>query len=198
MIRGRRRLLLLAALGASACDEGRVDFERMLTQNKLEPYEPSPHFSDGVGMRQPPEGTVHRGAITGNEPLRDGTQDGVYVTEFPLPIDRDTLARGENRFLVFCAPCHGVLGDGRSQVAENMQLRPPPSLHEQRLRDYPVGRIYSVIRQGYGLMPSYAADLSVEDRWAVVAYVQALQLSQNLRLAELPPDLAEGARPWLK
>ncbi len=95
---------------------------------------------------------------------------------------------------MYCAACHGLAGDGDSPVARNMALRKPPSLHEPRIRALPAGRLYAVVRDGYGLMPSYAEELSVGERWAVVAYVRALQLSQGARLAELPPELRSEAR----
>jgi mono/diheme cytochrome c family protein len=140
-------------------------------------------------MRHPPEGTVpYRSAVdpvlgTGLGP------DGRPVAESPVAVDAKLLARGRARFDVFCAACHGVLGDGESQVALNMSLRKPPSLHQ--FRDVPDGHFFRVMTSGFGLMPSYAAELSVEDRWAVVAYVRALQLSQHATLDRLPPDARE-------
>jgi mono/diheme cytochrome c family protein len=102
-------------------------------------------------------------------------------------VDAAALARGRARFDVTCAVCHGLLGDGESQVALSMSLRRPPSLHAYR--DVPDGHLYRVITEGFGLMPSYGAELSVEDRWAVVAYVRALQLSQYAGLEQVPPDV---------
>lgn len=190
-------LLALAALGlaSAGCD---VDFERMLDQAKAEPYEASPFFEDGQSMRRPPSGTVPTTRVTGPRELVTGrTAAGEYVTTLPVTLDEALLDRGEDRFRIFCRTCHGPLGDGRSAVAENMKLRRPPSLHEQRLQSYPPGRLFRVVSEGYGLMPSYAESLSLEDRWAVVAFVRALQLSQNVPLAELPAPLREEALPWL-
>jgi mono/diheme cytochrome c family protein len=112
--------------------------------------------------------------------------DGKPLAASPVPVTAALLARGRARFDTFCAACHGVLGDGESQVALNMSMRRPPSLHQYR--DVADGYIFRVISSGFGLMPSYAAALPVEDRWAVVAYVRALQLSQHATLDQLPPE----------
>jgi mono/diheme cytochrome c family protein len=195
----RRRLsapaLASLALALTACG---VDFERMLDQHKAQPYEASAFFDDGQSMRQPPSGTVPVSRVTGPRELIAGRDAaGNYVDTIPVTVDAALLDRGEDRFRIFCRTCHGPLGDGHSAVAENMKLRRPPSLHEQRLRDFPPGRLFRVVSEGYGLMPSYAESLSLTDRWAVVAFVRALQLSQNVPLAELPAPLREEAQPWL-
>jgi mono/diheme cytochrome c family protein len=188
-------LAVLLLAGPLACQ---VDLERMLDQHKAEPYEESAFFEDGQSMRQPPAGSVPVGRVLGPPELVSGkTARGDYVTRIPMPLDAALLARGEDRFRIFCRTCHGPLGDGQSQVAENMKLRRPPSLHEPRLRDLPAGQLYRVVSEGYGLMPSYRESLSLRDRWAVVAFVRALQLSQNVPLAELPQPLREEAAPWL-
>jgi mono/diheme cytochrome c family protein len=188
-------LSLGLSLGALACE---IDLERMLDQHKAEPYEASIFFEDGQSMRRPPAGTVPRTRLTGPpELVRGRTEAGEYVSAIPLPLDAALLARGEDRFRIFCRTCHGPLGDGQSQVAENMKLRRPPSLHEPRLRDAPSGHLFRVVTEGYGLMPSYDAALSLRDRWAIVAFVRALQLSQNVPLAELPEPLRTEAAPWL-
>jgi mono/diheme cytochrome c family protein len=173
---------LILALGSVACHDGRVDLERMIDQRKLEAFEATSSFDDGKAMRSPPPGTVSRDR---RDPVRPA-------------VTTELLTRGQRRFDIYCAACHGVLGDGQSQVAENMLLRPPPSLHETRLRALSTERLYGVVRDGYGLMPAYGPALSEEDRWAVVAYVGALQLSQNVELSSLPSNLKQEAAPWLK
>ena len=193
---GRVRLLsVIALLWLCGCE---WDLERMLDQKRYDPYEPSEHFDDGMVMRRPPVGTVPRSRVIAPPALTRGVQDGEPVVQIPVEVTPALLERGRNRYDIFCSPCHGVLGYSNTRVAANMTLRPPPSLHEPRIRDYPPGRIYRVIGEGYGLMRSYAAELPIIDRWAVVAYVQALQLSQNARLDELPAELQKEAITWLK
>lgn len=191
-----RRVLpaVLAVLALTACPR----LDPMNRQQKVEAYQAADAGAApaGLAMRHPPAGTVpFRSAI---EPaLATGLgPDGRPVAAAPLPVTAAALARGRARFDVYCAVCHGLLGDGESQVALNMSLRKPPSLHAYR--DVPDGHIFRVITHGFGLMPPYAPELSVEDRWAVVAYVRALQLSQHARLDQLPADartrLEEEAR----
>ncbi len=175
-----RRFAFVLALMLAGCRTHAVfrkidpSFNRMQVQPRGDAYEASAFFPDGLTMRQPPRGTVPFLP----EPPRDR----------PPALDRDLLERGKNRFEIFCAPCHGVLGDGNTVVAEHMG-RPPPSLHEQRIVRLGDDALYEIIRGGYGYMPPYAAKLPVEDRWAVVNYVHALQLSQNAPIAALPPAL---------
>lgn len=153
-------------------------YERMIEQAHYRPYEATPLFADGKVMRRPPVGTV---AL---EDRRPASQP---------PLTRALLGRGHILFDRLCATCHGPLGDGQSEVAENMILIPPPSLHLPRLRAAPDAHIGRVIHDGYGLMPSYRRHLRGADRWAVVAYVRALQRSQDAALDELPPDLRARA-----
>lgn len=181
----KTRLAALALLVLAACPR----LDPMQRQQKVKAYQQSDYHPDGVAMRAPPEGTVpYRSALdpavaTGLGP------DGKPLAESPVAASPALLARGRSRFEIHCAVCHGVLGDGESQVALNMSLRKPPSLHAYR--GVPDGHIFRVVSIGFGLMPSYAAALSPEDRWAVVAYVRALQLSQYAGLDQLPPDARE-------
>jgi mono/diheme cytochrome c family protein len=170
----------------------------MLDQKRYDPYEPSEHFDDGMAMRTPPFGTVPRSRLMASVPVSQGADDGELVERIPVELSPALVERGRDRYEIFCAPCHGLLGDSDTRVAATMTLRPPPSLHEPRLRDYPPGRIYQVITGGYGLMRSYAAELPIADRWAVVAYVQTLQLSQYAVLERLPADLRKEAISWLR
>jgi mono/diheme cytochrome c family protein len=192
----RLRLWLWASVASLAACQ--TDLERMLDQKKTEPFEASPVFADGKAMRAPPAGTVASHTLLGPPELLTGLEQGRYVERIPLEVDAARLERGEQRYQVFCRACHGALADGQSPVAVAMQLRRPPSLYEARIVALPAGAIYRAISEGFGLMPSYAAQLAVEDRWAVVAYVQVLQLSQNARLAELPEELQQEAEPWLR
>ncbi len=158
------------------------DLERMIEQPRYEPYAASSFFEDGSAMRTPPAGTVPRasGASRSTAPARP-------------PLERALLERGRERFDIYCAPCHGLDGTARTHVAVMMRLRPPPSLHEPRIRARDVAQLQRLIRTGYGLMPSYDALLTGTDEWAIAFYVQALWLSQRAPLDRLPPDLRERA-----
>jgi mono/diheme cytochrome c family protein len=162
---------------------------RMLEQEKRIAYEEDPLLRNGMVMQQPPDGTLPVDAIVGQPLLATGVADDKWAERIPLLVDRPLLEQGRGRFDLFCAACHGALGDGSSRVADNMALRKPPSLHEERIRAYPPGRVFRTIREGYGLMPSYAVQLSVRDAWAVVAYLHALQLARSARVSRLPPDV---------
>src|SRR5262249_46724587 len=158
------------------------------------PYEQTDAFADGRSLRMPPDGTV---PYTGREARRSEPELRAKNGGFPAPLTLTDLERGERRFETFYAPYHGLLGDNDSVVARYMP-RPPPALHEARPRALAPAEIEAVIRDGYGLMPSYAAALDPDDRWAIVAYVRALQRSQRAELASLPSWLrtqAEGALP---
>ncbi|MFZ5468901.1 MAG: c-type cytochrome [Myxococcota bacterium] len=180
-----RALLWGVLLSFSSCaDCGNQALQRMLSQPKINAYQPSAFYADQGAMRIPPAGTVAREAFLAPGPVMTGQVDGgEAVTTIPLMVTPELLALGRLRFDVICATCHGVLGDGESLVGKNMALRPPPSLLS--LRERPDGHFFRVISSGYGLMPRFDR-LSVEERWAVVAYVRALQLSQAAPLAMAP------------
>jgi mono/diheme cytochrome c family protein len=186
-------LLGLAFLG---CEQ--IDFERMIEQPSFRPYEASTSFPDGMAMRRPPPGTIPRSRTLAPLELVTGQGEDGPVGYVPVLVDRSLLERGQDRFRIFCASCHGVMGDGSSQVAENMTLRRPPSLHDEDVRAYPPGRLFGVVSSGYGLMPGYEDKLSIQDRWAVVAFVGALQLSQRAELVTLPDAIREEASTWLR
>ncbi len=177
------RWAALALLALAACPR----LDPMQRQQKYKAYQSSPYWDDGLAMRDPPAGTVPYGPLPPLDVASGLGPDGKPVALVPLPVDAKLLERGRARFGIVCATCHGVLGDGQSQVALNMSLRRPPSLHAYRdVRD---GHLFRVVSLGFGLMPSYAAELSVEDRWAIVAYVRALQLSQHATIEDVPPDV---------
>lgn len=204
--------LVLAGLALGSCQREEPelprrswDWERMIEQRRYDAYEATDLFPDGTVMRPPPEGTVPRERVLAPPEVRYGlagpppadtaalptgaSREPPPVERVPIPLTRELLEAGRHRFEIFCGACHGRNGDGTSPVAEAMELRPPPSLLSERVREMPDGAIYRVIREGYGLMPSYASDLSVEGRWAVVAYLRALQWSQGVRVDELPPAM---------
>jgi mono/diheme cytochrome c family protein len=187
--------LFLAAIVAG-CNESPfpdVDLERMIHQRKYKSYEGSNFFKDGRAMRSPPAGTFAHDGATGDPALREGIVNGAYVDRIPLELGGELLQRGRARYDVFCAPCHGIAGDGQSMVASSMQLRRPPSLVDESVRAFPVGRIFQVVTHGYGLMRSYSDDLPIEERWAVVAYLRALELRAGVPLDRLPLALRTRA-----
>ncbi len=165
--------------------------ERMLSQEKVLPYQANPLLPGGMAMQRPPDGTLPVSALVGEPLLGTGAEGGHWADRIPMPIDRATLAEGREQFDVFCATCHGVLGDGASAVSEKMTLRKPPSLVGAEVRAMPPGRIFRTIREGYGLMPSYAVQLAVRDAWGVVAYVRALQIARGVSVSRLPPPFRE-------
>lgn len=182
-MRAALRLLVPALLVTTACPR----LDPMNTgENKRRAYQGSDAFRDGMTMRHPPEGTVPYGSALQPAVATGIGPDGKAIAESPLAVTAASLGVGRAKFDVLCAVCHGVLGDGESQVALNMSLRKPPSLHAYR--DVGDGYIFRVISNGFGLMPSYANELTVEERWAVVGYVRALQLSQHATLDQLPPE----------
>ena len=193
MIRPAAVLLAVASVAVLA---GCPAWDPMQRQAKYKAYQSSEFHPDGLAMRAPPAGTVPFGSV-GDPALQRGIgPDGRPLPLAPLPLTPQLLATGRKKYDIHCAVCHGLVGDGQSQVALNMALRKPPSLH--LYRDVPDGYLFQVVSQGFGLMPSYAADLTPEERWGVVGYVRALQLSQRAGLEQVPADerarLEGGAR----
>jgi mono/diheme cytochrome c family protein len=172
----------------------------MYVQPKLGPDDASPLFPDGKGSRSPPAGSVAvaAGDLAFTSGGRHGraelaARDAALAASAAPAADLALLQRGQSRYDIFCSPCHSVLGDGDGRVAQR-GFPHPPTFHQTRLRDAPDRHFFDVISRGYGEMPSYADRLTPPDRWAVVAYVRALQLSQYARLDTLPADLQAGLR----
>jgi hypothetical protein len=157
----------------------------MALQPKDRPLAPSGFFADGRSARPLVENTVARGSL-----LDDALLVPKDSNAFPLPINLELLERGENRYKVFCSPCHGLQGDGNGMVAMR-GMKHPPSYHQDRLRQAPNGYIYDVITNGFGAMLGYSAQVAPRDRWAIIAYLRALQLSRNAKISDLPPDVRE-------
>lgn len=179
---------LLLGLAAAGCRVDEIwypldlDFNRMLEIPRLDPYEPG-------AMHVPPVGTIPFEPEPLPEPVLEGLNArGEPLERIPIPLTRAVLESGREGFDTFCAACHGTLGYGRTPVAERMALRPPPSLHEPRIRGLPPGDIYRIVTDGYGLMPGYAVPLEPLERWAVVAYLRALQRSQYVPVAALTDE----------
>ena len=156
-------------------------FNWMAEQKKLKAQQPSNIFSNGIGMRAPVEGTVARGFLP--YPYKGNPDDaGKYLIN-PLLATKDVLEQGKAKYLTFCSPCHGnfARGDNRLQG----QFPNPPTLHSDKVRNWPDGNIYHVITEGQNAMPSYARQLSPEDRWKIILYVRALQRAQNAKESDL-------------
>jgi mono/diheme cytochrome c family protein len=154
---------------------------------RYEPLEASTFFRDGRASRTLVANTVARGTLREDEHLYAGKIDGDLTDLFPMPVTADLMARGRERFNVFCAPCHGRTGQGNGMVVQR-GFRAPPSYHEERLRNAPVGYYFDVMTHGFGAMPDYAAQVPVADRWAIAAYIRALQLSQRATADDVPPE----------
>lgn len=167
----------------------------MWIQPKAKPLQSSSFFADGQASRLPVANTVARGHLNEDNLLHTGLSGGQYSEAFPFPIGDAEMKRGQNRFEIYCTPCHGRIGDGKGMIAQRgLALRTPPaSYHTERVRKMPAGYFFDVITNGHGAMYSYAQRIGVEDRWKIVAYIRALQLSQNAR----PEDLTEEERAKL-
>ncbi len=184
---GQRGRAVLAAL-ALLCGCRPELIDPMKRQERFNAYQANPLFDDGRELRPPVWGTVPRERRLGSAAFSTGRlPGGGYATAIPVLLDRAALVKGRRHFEVTCATCHGVLGDGESIPASKMSLRAAPSLYAYR--DRAPGFFYQVITEGWGLMPSYSATLGPEARWQIVAYLQALMLSQSARLEQAPPDV---------
>jgi len=179
----RHRLALLLPVALLA---GCPGLDPMQRQAKYKAYQSSEFHPDGLAMRTPPAGTVPYGSIADPALQRGVGPDGKPLPQVPVTLTPQLLATGRKKYDIHCAVCHGLVGDGQSQVALNMSLRKPPNLH--LYRDVPDGYLFQVISQGFGLMPNYAAELTPEERWGVVGYVRALQLSQHASAAQVPAE----------
>lgn len=181
---GRNAALSLVLLTGAGCRQDMHD------QPKYTAYKPSNFFADGRSARPVVEGTVAQGHLNEDELLHAGKVGGQPATLFPFAVDEALMRRGRERYDIFCSPCHGLAGEGDGMVVQRGYRR-PPSFHVDRLREAPPGHLYDVITSGFGAMPDYAAQIPVRDRWAIVAYMRALQLSQNAYGPELSPE-AQG------
>jgi len=160
----------------------------MHNQPKFKPLRASEFFPDGRSARPLVLGTVDRGQINEDPAYVTGLQNSQPVLTLPFPVTRQVLERGRERFNIHCMPCHGELGDGNGLVAQRGYLH-PPSFHDARLRQAPVGHFFDVITNGLGGMPDYAQQIGVDDRWKIIAYIRALQLSQHATPADVPADI---------
>ena len=185
---GRALLLGLALVGAAACRQDMHD------QPKYEPLEASALFPNGQSARPLVEGTVARGQLNADELFTTGKSGGALSPEFPHAVTREMVDRGHERYDVFCAPCHDRAGTGRGMIVRR-GYRQPPSLHDQRLKDAPVGPFFDVMTNGFGAMPDYRAQVPPADRWAIAAYIRALQAMGGGTPAPQPQPPAPGSAP---
>ena len=200
-----KRFLALALAAASttvlaACRQDMHDAPR------YEVYEASSSFADGRASRNTPVGTVARGQLRDDEWLYTGKVDGLPAPAFPFAIGAAEMARGQERFTIYCTPCHGQLGDGKGMVVQR-GLRQAATYHQERLQRAQPGYFFDVITNGFGAMQGYAEQIPPRDRWMIAAYVRALQLSQNASVDDVPaadrgrldqPAEAQGASPAKK
>jgi mono/diheme cytochrome c family protein len=165
----------------SACRQDMHDAPR------YEPLEASAFFTDGRAARMPVANTVARGTLREDTHLYQGKIDGQLADTFPMPVTDELMARGRERFNVFCSPCHGRTGQGNGMVVQR-GFRAPPSFHEERLRMAPVGYFFDVQTNGFGAMSDYAAQVPVADRWAIAAFIRALQFSERATVDDVPAE----------
>lgn len=184
----------------------------MQDQPKMKPYRSTTFFGDGLSARQPVEGTVPRGYLRTDTEYFTGKKKGSTATgatpapatasaansfpddveTFPFPITQETIERGRERYDIFCTVCHGKTGNGDGMIVRR-GFRRAASFHDDRLRTAPVGHFFDAITNGWGAMPSYAPQIPVQDRWAIIAYIRALQVSQNVKQAT--PGASPAASP---
>ena len=176
-------MLGVSVLALAGC--GGTLRQDMANQPRQNPLSPATFFPDDRSARPLIDNTVVRGALA---------EDDLFVPKesnaFPLPLTRELLERGKDRYAIFCTPCHGLQGDGMGMVTLR-GMKHPPSYHQDRLRNVPNGYLFDVITNGFGAMNGYAAQIAPRDRWAVVAYLRALQVSRNAHVADLPASLRE-------
>jgi Cytochrome C oxidase, cbb3-type, subunit III len=161
--------------------------QEMAEQPRCGPLQSSEFFDSGRCARPLVEGTVARGYLHLDEHLYAGKVAGGVADTLPFPLTWQVLERGQERFNIYCTPCHDYLGSGQGMIVRR-GFTPPPSFHIERLRQAPVGYFFDVMTNGYGAMPEYRKQVSDPDRWAIAAYIRALQLSQHATLADVPEE----------
>jgi mono/diheme cytochrome c family protein len=172
---------VIAGLALAGCRQDMHDAPR------YNPLRPSVFFANGSSARPLLANTVARGQLREDRHLYEGIVDGKPAETFPFPITDEVMRRGQERYTVFCTPCHGRTGEGNGMIVER-GFRKPPSYHEDRLRNAPVGYFFDVMTHGFGAMQDYASQLPVADRWAIAAYIRALQFSQRAVVDDVPAD----------
>jgi mono/diheme cytochrome c family protein len=166
----------------------------MHDQPKYRPLRGSEFFRDGSSARTPIEGTIARGSLQEDEAFFTGKTGGAPVAELPFAVDEQVLSRGQQRYDIFCTPCHDAAGTGKGMVVQR-GYRPPPSLHDARLRGAAPGHFFDVMTNGFGAMPDYRAQIAPRDRWAIVAYIRALQLANRATTSDVPGGDPSKVKP---
>jgi mono/diheme cytochrome c family protein len=177
------RALLIAALAttATACRQDMHDTPR------YKPLQATTFFTNGAASRPLVANTVARGQLREDRHLYEGVVNGAPAETFPMPITQEVLERGQQRYNIFCSPCHGRTGEGNGMIVQR-GFRKPPSYHEDRLRNAPVGYFFDVMTRGFGAMQDYSAQVPVADRWAIAAYIRVLQASESATVEDVPAD----------
>jgi hypothetical protein len=190
LLYGMGLLMFLNCVRGVPSDKPPIQIIRdMNDQPRYDPQSESRFFADSASMRQPVPGTVSRGNLKEDSAYYFGRDSqGNYIQVSPAHITLVLLKRGQERFNIYCSPCHSRLGDGKGIVVQRGYL-PPPSFHADRIRQFPDGEFFDVISNGVRNMPSYGAQIKVADRWAIVSYIRALQLSQNALLKDIPAEM---------
>jgi mono/diheme cytochrome c family protein len=171
--------VLASAVLVAGCRQDMHDTPR------YESFEANANMADGRASRELPAGTVARGQLRDDEHFYTGKVNGEFVAEFPFQVSATDMARGQDRYTVYCTPCHGQLGDGKGMVVQR-GLRQAATYHQDRLRTVAPGYLYDVISNGFGAMQGYAEQVPPRDRWLIAAYIRALQLSQNAKVDDVP------------
>jgi mono/diheme cytochrome c family protein len=174
-----RTVVLTLLLACGGCEDSMRD------QARIKPHEESKFFEDRHSARTPPPGTIARGQLRENTEYFSARNAAGFLPHVPVNITRDLILRGQERFNIYCSVCHGADGYGKGMIVER-GFTPPESYHTERLRSMPDGYFYDIITQGKGAMYSYASRVTPDDRWAIVAYIRALQLSQHASLKDVP------------
>jgi mono/diheme cytochrome c family protein len=192
---------LIARSRATTSDRPRIHpILDMAKQPKLKTQTANPLFADGRAMRLPVPGTVARGDLEENTAYWNGREGDAWVTAFPIPVTDRLMQRGQERYDIYCTPCHGMAGYGDGPVAKRADAlqegtwTPPSSYHTDLVRGRPVGHLFNTITNGIRNMPAYGSQIPVADRWAIVLYVRALQRSQAASVADVPAELRRQLR----
>ena len=166
-------------------------------QERFDPQERNAFFADNRAMRPTVPGTIPRGFLRDDRAFYEGRTAGAgLVADLPIPITADLLDRGQERFNIYCTPCHGAAGDGQGIITTGgYGYTPAPTFHDDRMRALPAGHFFDVITNGIRTMPPYRTQVSVADRWAIVAYIRALQRSQYASLQDVPADMQASLQP---